>query len=310
MRKQKGAVLIVSLVMLTIITLLATAAMQTANVQVIMAKNYQDGFQAFAWAENGLASAQRELTDDWDGVKAAYIANGDSYIDSLTEGHTSFEYELTYYDEAVMGTGLQAFHVRSTGDMLHANRTVGSTFIHSEIPIAINSALSLHPAGSVTLKGNSTISGYNHDVPADFDCTGSGCAGSLNGTDDALGIYSETNVGDLNTIGSPTLEGAPGPTQTGGGTYDQAYWNDYADNVAGLATVLNGSEADGTINWGTRDNPVVHVIDQSMMINAIMTTMRKNESTVAVITPRSKIPWAALMSLISRDIVAPVRRLA
>ncbi len=268
MRKQKGAVLIVSMILLMVITILATEGMKTSTMQVVMARNYQNSATAFMWAENGLAAGGQELRTDFEGVKNAYIANGNSYFDSLTMGPTSFEYELTYYDEAAMGTGLEAFLVRSTGNMLVSTRIVGSTFIHSEIPVNINSALSLHPAGNVTLKGNSTISGYNHDVPTDFDCNGSGCAGSLNGTDDALGIYSETNVGDLNTIGSPTLEGAPAATQTGGGAYNQNYWNDYADNVSSLATIHNGEDANGNINWGTRDNPVIHVIDQSMMINA------------------------------------------
>jgi hypothetical protein len=144
---------------------------------------------------------------------------------------------------------------------------VNSTFVRQDIPVDINSALSLYPAGSVTLKGNSTISGKDHNVPTDFDCNGSGCAGSLSLNPDVIGIYSETDVGDLTTIGSPTLEGAPA-TQTGGGSYDEAYWTAYANNVAGLATVHNGVDSSGSINWGTRDNPVIHVVDQNMMINS------------------------------------------
>lgn len=267
--KQKGAVLIVTLIILTMVTLLGVAGMQASTMQVRMSKNYQDGNDAFQWAESGLADAKWQLVGDFDAVKDAYIANGDVYTGTRTEGHTTYDFEfLQYRDEAALGSGLEGFSVRSVGTTTTgARRVVNSVFIHSDVPVNINSALSLHPAGAVTLKGNSTISGLNHDVPTDFDCNGSGCAGSLNGTGDATGIYSEAGGGTLNQIGSPTLAGAPA-TQTGGGAYDEAYWTAYANNVSAFATSTNGADSSGTVNWGTRTDPIIHVIDQPMMINS------------------------------------------
>lgn len=266
--KQRGVVLIVCLIILGMISLLAIGGMQTATTEIKITKNFEDSAQAFQWAENGLAEAGWELDTNFETVKDDYIAAGDSYTGTRTEGYTTYDYDfLEYHGEASLGTGLEGFLVQSVGTTTTgAVRTVNQVFIHQDVPVNINSALSLHPAGNVTLKGNSTISGKDHDVPTDFDCNGSGCAGSLSGNPDAIGIYSETNVGDLNTIGSPTLEGAP-PTQTGGGAYDETYWLTYANNVAMMATIHNGADSAGNINWGTRDNPVVHLIDQTMMIN-------------------------------------------
>ncbi len=267
MRNQKGAVLIMSLVMLSIITILATHAMTTSNMEVKMAHAYQEGFTAFAEAENGLGMAGWELSTDFDTVLADYVANGDSYVDGSDDtAHSWFEYEMTYFDEAAVGTGLEGFLVRSEGfTSTNAYRVVHQFYFRGFAAANVNAALSLHPAGSVLLKGNSTISGFDHDVPADFDCQGAGCAGSDGPGTDVTGIYSETNVGDLTTIGSPTMEGAPA-TATGGGAYDQAYWLEYAANLATQATVHNGADGDGNVSWGTRADPVIHVIDQNMMI--------------------------------------------
>ncbi len=49
---------------------------------------------------------------------------------------------------------------------------------------------------------------------------------------------------------------------------------------------------------------------QSMKNRKITTPIRKRKSIVAVMIPRSRTPWAALMSLMSREIVDPVRRSA
>jgi hypothetical protein len=263
MKAQNGSVLVVALVLLTILTILATSTMSLASLEEKMAKNHNDGVVAFNEAENGLSTAYAEALTNFTAMVDGYTAAGNS------SNWTNFEYEVVAtMDEAGMGNGLRGMVVRSTGTTTTgARRIVNAIYARGNIPVNIDSALSLHPAGSVTLKGNSTISGLNHDVPTDFDCNGSGCNGSLNGADDGIGIYSDTDVGDLTEIGSTTLEGSP-PTQNGGGLYDQDYWIEWATNMIPFASVHNGADADGNPSWGTRDNPVVHVIDQNMLINS------------------------------------------
>ena len=261
MRNQKGAVLIVSMILLFVLTLLATATMSTSNMEVQMASNYQASHRAFQWAENGLADSRDYLANNF-----STAAVGDT--DTLTMNGRTFDWEIIQgYDEAAMGVGQTGFMVRSIGTFSNSTRIVNAIYAQIERPVATASALSLHPAGSVTLQGNATISGLNWNVPIDPDCNGAGCEGTLSGTDDTIGVYSDTNVGDLTETGSTTLEGAPA-TQNGGGACDQACWVSWANNISTVATVHNGAEANGTINWGTRDNPVIHVIDQNMAVGA------------------------------------------
>jgi type IV pilus assembly protein PilX len=54
MRKQRGAALVVGLLLLLVVTLLAVAGMNTANVEFIMAGNEQYRSRAFQAAEAGI----------------------------------------------------------------------------------------------------------------------------------------------------------------------------------------------------------------------------------------------------------------
>ncbi len=94
-----------SLVMLTIITILATEAMKTSNMEIQMAHAHQEGFgTAFAEAENGLANGRWELAGDFTGIKAAYDANGGSYFGGSDDtAHSWYDYEMTYFDECLSG---------------------------------------------------------------------------------------------------------------------------------------------------------------------------------------------------------------
>jgi hypothetical protein len=60
-RSQRGAALIVGLVMLAIITLLAITAMNTSSTELIMAGNEQFRERAFQASEAGLEQAARDL---------------------------------------------------------------------------------------------------------------------------------------------------------------------------------------------------------------------------------------------------------
>ncbi len=63
--EQRGAVMIVSMIMLLIVTLLAVAAVQTSNLEVLMATNTQARASALATAENGLVDGERWITDNF-----------------------------------------------------------------------------------------------------------------------------------------------------------------------------------------------------------------------------------------------------
>jgi hypothetical protein len=65
---QRGAVMIVSLIMLAIITLLAVSAVQTSNLEVLMATNTQARASALASAENSLVDGELWILTNYPGT--------------------------------------------------------------------------------------------------------------------------------------------------------------------------------------------------------------------------------------------------
>jgi len=62
--KQRGATLLISLVLLLVLTILALAAGRSATLQQRMAGNMQQQDLAFQYAENGIQAAILELEDE------------------------------------------------------------------------------------------------------------------------------------------------------------------------------------------------------------------------------------------------------
>jgi len=76
---QSGAVLIIALIMLAVLTLLGVTAMHTTSLEEKMASNSQEGNRAFQLAETGLATAFSNtaayslggLTVNWQAIRLA-----------------------------------------------------------------------------------------------------------------------------------------------------------------------------------------------------------------------------------------------
>ncbi|MGB5199567.1 MAG: PilX N-terminal domain-containing pilus assembly protein [Sedimenticolaceae bacterium] len=87
-QRQRGAVLIVALVILLVLTVLGTAGVQNTVVTERMAGNYRDMAVAFESAEAGLRSGETRLADD-----ALYSA--------LSFGGADGSYEVTDLSQSV-----------------------------------------------------------------------------------------------------------------------------------------------------------------------------------------------------------------
>ena len=61
-RQQRGAILVVSLVLLVVLTFLAVTALNTANIEEKMANNTQEAHRAFQTAESGIADTFADST--------------------------------------------------------------------------------------------------------------------------------------------------------------------------------------------------------------------------------------------------------
>jgi type IV pilus assembly protein PilX len=66
--RQRGAVLLVSLVMLVLVTLIGVASMQTSNMEVVMATNSQARTTALSDAENALVDGESDILINYPGV--------------------------------------------------------------------------------------------------------------------------------------------------------------------------------------------------------------------------------------------------
>lgn len=88
--RQSGAVLIVSMVLLIVLTLLAVASMQTTSLEEKMAANLQETTRAFQAAEVGLSQAY--------GDNAAYDLSGTYTVApaNIADTNDTSEYETDY----------------------------------------------------------------------------------------------------------------------------------------------------------------------------------------------------------------------
>jgi|GEM_PF-2545190 len=76
MRKQEGAVLVVSLILLLLITVIAISTMSSATFQTTMVINAQQREEVFRSAES--AAEQALTADSMVGANNAYLANGNA----------------------------------------------------------------------------------------------------------------------------------------------------------------------------------------------------------------------------------------
>lgn len=110
LKKQDGAALIVSLIMLVVITVLAISGMNTATTELAMARNDQNHESAFQAAETGLAAAL--------GQGAFDTFASDSITQTITANETVtaqilFEDTTPVPDRAFslgIGSGVAAYH--------------------------------------------------------------------------------------------------------------------------------------------------------------------------------------------------------
>ncbi|BAO45249.1 pilus assembly PilX family protein [Thiolapillus brandeum] len=97
--RQKGAALIVSLLLLTVITLLSLTAMRSSHIDTKIAVNHQQKQLAFQAAENAFAKltslAPDEMKDlDVPGTPSSTENNVD-FIPADADAHTSADLEMT-----------------------------------------------------------------------------------------------------------------------------------------------------------------------------------------------------------------------
>ena len=123
---QRGAVLIMGLLLLVIITILAVSGMNTATTGLAMARNDQNYENAFQAAETGLENALSQ--GRFNTIGGTDLTQTISYHDSVSST-IEFEDSTLVPDRAFSlgaGSGISAYHFLATSTAISA-RAPGST---------------------------------------------------------------------------------------------------------------------------------------------------------------------------------------
>ncbi len=112
--KQRGAALVVGLILLVVITVLAISGMNTATTELAMARNDQNTENAFQAAETGLETALGQ--GRWDTLATTTVTQTITANESVS-ATIQFEDSTLVPDRAFslgVGSGINAYHFIAT----------------------------------------------------------------------------------------------------------------------------------------------------------------------------------------------------
>lgn len=242
--KQNGAVLIVSLIILAVLTVLGVTTMTGSNLQLKIAGNTQESYRDFHDAESGRAQAVSE----WAATPGDFT--GTSFVaDYSVSLWASNPFRAIYLAQAAS---------------LNGRRAVYQWLALVDVPVNVDGTIGCYDGCDIDLTGNVHVDGRDHDPSNCTFGSPSSCYPDLSLTPqaDIPAIYQAT-PGTVVQSGSTTLTGATPVIQTGGGVYTATHYGELATLLTSLASGHNGS------SWGTRTNPIIHHIDEDgMTVNA------------------------------------------
>ncbi|HSG96847.1 MAG TPA: PilX N-terminal domain-containing pilus assembly protein [Woeseiaceae bacterium] len=111
---QRGAALVVGLLLLVVITVLAISGMNTATTELAMARNDQAYEDAFQLAERGLADALSRGNFNTAGMAATtqFVSSGESYTAGIQFEDSTLVPDMAF--SLGVGTGISAYHFLAT----------------------------------------------------------------------------------------------------------------------------------------------------------------------------------------------------
>lgn len=113
-KKQKGAALVVGLILLVVVTVLAIAGMNTATTELAIARNNQNYENAFQAAETGLENALSQgFYDTLTNTTLRQDINNNDWVETVI----AFEDSTIVPDKAFslgVGSGIAAYHFVAT----------------------------------------------------------------------------------------------------------------------------------------------------------------------------------------------------
>ena len=264
-KNENGMILVLVLSFLAILSLLGATAAIITSTDIKIGGNYLLSEQAFYNADAGVNYALSN-------IKNETFALPDKIGASETPKYsvpTDFSFSLSKISMVDKNT----YSFISTGGASGKKEaSIKVIFSKISIPVDVDSSMGIYGSNpEIEIKGKAKIDGRKHNVPANFNCSGSGCNGSLKGGNEIPGIYT-TNAADLDGVKTSgkkqNVFGDP-PVEVGGGNYTGQFWQDLANSLIPMAdiTLNKGDKIAGKQTLGTRDNPKVTVIDGKVKLS-------------------------------------------
>lgn len=300
-RHNTGMALIISLLLLLVSTILATAAVSGAVLGERIAGNHRQGSDAFMAAEAGVAATLKWFQADperysdngghWivatDDVSAA-AAKASAMARAVATGGSTVRAGASWHIEDIARSGAHAVRFTSVGQVAGtgATRRIAAVFdrprtLSPEAPAAEAAYTCFGRDCLVSIGGNAILDGRDWAPPADFDCQGGSCSGTqldpLTHTA-VTGVYlpddgrimtggggSGGGSGKGKDADAKHVDGDPATRITAAydGASDVAYWRDYVQTL-GAADAVAGTVSTGSI--GTRQEPRVSEVTSAAHI--------------------------------------------
>jgi len=275
---ESGMVLIVVVGFSALAAIMAAGLYGAGNSHLISTHRAIRLEKAFYTAEAGIERAKAVLKASQDGLNDELVGS-DSLTNTADDGIPDFgssfpfgggTYQVRIRDNADSDASLyvdtdNTVIILSTGTFQNVTRVIEAAVCLEDSllsPQDVDSPFAIYGTNAeIELKGDALIDWHDYQVPADFDCSGAGCTGTLIPTNPALpGILSATTT-TVTTVSSPAVIDGDPPIQIGTNTHTEQDWYDMVDALLPLATItIAGGVIGGNVTLGTRDNPEITVI--------------------------------------------------
>lgn len=268
--RQQGAVLIVGVILTLVASLLAITAMKGSTFQESMTSNINSKANAFLAAELGATAAVKWIQDNPGQWGETVVVNNQQVA-----GGSQYSYSISYTvnEATIIADGFVAG--------TEARAQVEAVFSKSQLAATPMAAVTCFgPECSVAVGGSMAISGFDHDLPNSFNCTGNKCKGSkIDDAEGAIGVDIPDGGGSVSgTVGgnnegkgihgNPPVRNPSSGSPVDVGEHNASYWKDKATDLMTSSEAVTVSPGASTSNLGTRADPKVTVLTDGSKINA------------------------------------------
>lgn len=257
---SSGMVLVIVIILSAVAGILAAGLHFAGTSRIAQVRQEIRFDKAFFVAEAGVERAKVELR-----IRAAnlnsVLTNGVLFGGATNYGAGTFRVHVRDNVDSNASLFVDTDYIviiRSTGIVENAKRVIEAEVRVTPpapfVPGQSDGALALYGTNATLLTaGNAKIDGRDYDVPADFNCTGGGCSGTVTTNAAEAGVFYTSTTTVINAK-TGSLIGNP-PLTNGVGMFDELYWYQFLDQlgIESLPIYPGGS-------LGTRDAPVITLL--------------------------------------------------